>query len=348
MSRLFILTGNRYSIKELSKTIGAVAEQNGFEVTIATATSIHYTKRTVFNSAIIVYPFYPLFNGVYVAFHFEMINTPNKKSIYYTMTEGTPLHYLLNPYHRRIRRIYTPSLYAKKLLEKANITVDGIIPHGFPDFLYDVAEQLRLKYRNKIERDFKGKLVIGAIADSLPRKNADGLAEALKILATKRNDYVTLVMASQEVSHKFDNIPNTYLIGATGEQTHQEVLGWLGAVDLFVAPSMAEAFGLTVLEANYMGTPVVAPLLEPYREFANTDYNYFFEPDSEQEEQTKEGVVMKLAKYQPIALANAISDALDEAINSKDTFQERRARVAEKAQQFKASEIYKKLLELVK
>jgi len=347
MSKLYILTGTRYSIKELAKTIGFVAERNGFEITIATATSMHYTKKSLIDRSIVIYPFYPLFNGIYVAFHYEMLNSPNKKSVYYTMTEGAPLRYLLNPYHKYLRKVYTPSLYAKKILESSGITVDGVIPHGFPDFLYDIAEQLKIKYREKIERDFSGKVIVGAIADSLQRKNANGLAEALKLLGAQRNDYVALIMTSQDISQKFDNIPNTYIVGVTGEQTHQEVLGWMGAIDIFVAPSMAEAFGLTILEANYMGTPVVAPLLEPYREFANTDYNYFFEYENEEEIQSKEGVVMKLAKFSPLTLANALSTAIDEVIQNRNTYEERKIKVQEKAQTFKASEVYKKLLDLV-
>jgi len=206
---------------------------------------------------------------------------------------------------------------------------------------------LSAKYRLKIARDFSDKIILGAIADKLPRKNADGLIEALKLLASRRNDYVVLVETDPDLAPKFDNIPNTYIIGATGEQTHQEVLGFLGSVDVYIAPSFAEAFGLTVLEANYLGTPVVAPLLPPYKEYAS-DSNYFFEPEEVVQEDSRESVLMYLHKYSAKTLADQIEYAIDEIKNNRDSYKNRKNKVKEKVEPFKATEIYKKFIDIIK
>jgi len=40
MNHVLIVTGNRYSIKELAKTVGFVLEQNGYQVTIVSNVSL--------------------------------------------------------------------------------------------------------------------------------------------------------------------------------------------------------------------------------------------------------------------------------------------------------------------
>ena len=347
MSHVLIVTGNRYSIKEVAKTVGFVLEQNGYQVTIVSNVSYINPRREKIDRYIVIYPYYPLFNQphIWMAYHFSV--QAGIPGLYYAMTEGVPKAQLLNPCHRRYDGVFTVSVYAKYLISRVGIPVQGVIPHGFPDFLEVTVIELSAKYRQKIVRDFGDKIILGAIADKLPRKNADGLIEALKLLASRRNDYVVLVETDPDLAPKFDNIPNTYIIGATGEQTHQEVLGFLGSVDAYIAPSFAEAFGLTVLEANYLGTPVVAPSLPPYKEFAS-DSNYFFEPEAVVEEDTREGVLMYLHKYSAKTLADQIEYAIDEIKNNRDSYQNRKIKVKEKVEPFKASVIYREFIKIIK
>jgi len=88
-----------------------------------------------------------------------------------------------------------------------------------------------------------------AISDK--RKGLDYLIKAFKLLNDK--NLVLIIYGTDQRIEQNENIINYGKIDNEGD-----LINLLSASDLFVAPSIQEAFGLTVLEALSCSTPVVS------------------------------------------------------------------------------------------
>ena len=107
-----------------------------------------------------------------------------------------------------------------------------------------------------------------------PRKNVETLVAACDLLWSRSARAPDLVLAGGsgwKTSALFDRIARSpfrdkiHLAGYAGRQVARDLYQ---AADVFVYPSLAEGFGLPVLEAMACGTPVVASTAEALREVA--------------------------------------------------------------------------------
>jgi len=102
-------------------------------------------------------------------------------------------------------------------------------------------------------------IVFGAASPKSPYKGWKYLKEALDILKTKPNNdnYSVAIFGSDYDSEIANAIPfKTYFLGRLKDEYSTALV--YNAADVFVAPSMAESFGMVILEAQRCGTPVVA------------------------------------------------------------------------------------------
>jgi alpha-1,3-rhamnosyl/mannosyltransferase len=116
-----------------------------------------------------------------------------------------------------------------------------------------------------------------------PRKNVGILVEACERLWSKRADLPDLVLAGGagwKTSALFDRIersPFRKRIHMPGYATRAVARDLYQAAEVFAYPSLAEGFGLPVLEAMACGVPVVASTAEALREVAG-DAALFADP----------------------------------------------------------------------
>lgn len=113
----------------------------------------------------------------------------------------------------------------------------------------------KIKLREKFNLPNNKKIILfGAMkADYNENKGIRYLEEALKLLPKQK--FMVVVFGNEDKKRKEYAIP-TYYIGKIQEE---DILSDLyNCADVFVAPSMQEAFGYTVCEALSCGTPVVA------------------------------------------------------------------------------------------
>jgi glycosyltransferase involved in cell wall biosynthesis len=107
-----------------------------------------------------------------------------------------------------------------------------------------------------------------------PRKNVETLVAACDLLWSRSARAPDLVLAGGsgwKTSALFDRIarsPFRNKIHLAGYASRQAARDLYQAADVFVYPSLAEGFGLPVLEAMACGTPVVASTAEALREVA--------------------------------------------------------------------------------
>ncbi len=67
----------------------------------------------------------------------------------------------------------------------------------------------------------------------------------------------------------------------TGKVPRQDVIKHYASFDYFVQPSLAEGFGIVLLEAMTVGVPVIASDLEVFKEVAKDTVTYFKKGDAQ-------------------------------------------------------------------
>jgi glycosyltransferase involved in cell wall biosynthesis len=128
------------------------------------------------------------------------------------------------------------------------------IPHGVDVEIFSPQHKAAARRSWGLPQD---RVVIGFGADliDIRRKGLGLLLDALERLPTK-TPVVALVFGKGELPSSGRRLPHVKSIGFLDEP-HSQAAAY-SATDIFVVPSLQEAFGLTGLEAMACGTPVVA------------------------------------------------------------------------------------------
>lgn len=131
------------------------------------------------------------------------------------------------------------------------------IPDLIDDKLYKPFDKAVAKKILNIEAD-KIVLSFGAIAVNSPYKGWSFLREALDNLKDKldRDKVLILIFGSARNSEIEESIPfETRFLGRIRDDLSANIV--YNAADVFIAPSLAETFGLVIAESLSCGTPVV-------------------------------------------------------------------------------------------
>jgi glycosyltransferase involved in cell wall biosynthesis len=150
--------------------------------------------------------------------------------------------------------------------------------------------------------------LVGMTGHLAPIKGADEFIRASAVVARRRDD-VTFVVAGEDKSRAGENRRRLErLVGDLGLGGRVHLPGWvddvpslLSALDLFVSPSRAEPFGLSIIEAMACGVPVIATRSEGAGEILEDGVT---------------GLLVPLGDHE--ALAGAICALLDDGRRSAD------------------------------
>src|SRR5690606_17893850 len=122
----------------------------------------------------------------------------------------------------------------------------------FNIFKPTIAKQQTRKKHNIPENAFV--LCFGAADFTNRRKGFNELIQALEQINKETTNVHCLVFGAGSLILNQTNLPPIHL---TGHLTPKELAEVYGASDIFVIPSLHEAFGLTAIEAMACGTPVI-------------------------------------------------------------------------------------------
>ena len=162
---------------------------------------------------------------------------------------------------RQLTRVYPETR------ERVRVVPNGVDAEFAPSTDPAAREQTRRRHAG-------GKPYILYLGTLEPRKNVGVLVEACERIWRRRADFPDLVLAGGagwKSSALYDRIERSSFRGRIhmpGYATRDVARDLYQAAEVFVYPSLAEGFGLPVLEAMACGVPVVASTAEALREVA--------------------------------------------------------------------------------
>lgn len=144
----------------------------------------------------------------------------------------------------------------------------------------------------------EGKWIVTQVANVMPAKDFDTLIEAARLLAERRDDvHLVLVGRDTDSSALAGAVNQAGLDGVvTLAGRRDDVAGILSASDVLVLSTHKEVFSVATLEGMAAGLPVVVSDIAAFDEMF---------------EHGREG--LKVAPGNPAALADAVTDVLDDA-----------------------------------
>ena len=161
--------------------------------------------------------------------------------------------------------------WAKKIISVSRNTKEDLMRlYGVPEEkIYIVYEGVSLETRStqqstKFLPSRKHKPYLLFVGRIEKRKNIEGIIEAYRILVEKYNISHKLVLAGrpgygyESIKYKVENSKHKEGIIETGYVSEEEKYSLLKNAAVFLFPTFYEGFGLPILEAQSLGTPVVA------------------------------------------------------------------------------------------
>lgn len=195
------------------------------------------------------------------------------------------LRLLLRLAVRRAHRVLTLSHAAKEDMLRYGVEAERVVvtPAGVGAAFRPCPPPEIVALRDRLELPGRYVLFVGA---DQPHKNLSRLLEAWAILQTpfqRTEQAVTLVLAGFDRTGRttVDRVPASSLarVRHLGPIRDDDLPALLSGAEVFVFPSLAEGFGLPVLEAMACGTPVACSTAGSLPEVAG-QAALFFEPTS--------------------------------------------------------------------
>lgn len=184
-------------------------------------------------------------------------------------------------------RIVVPSNYAKKELEGIGIEVDKVVPHGID--LKKVAQVCNSKSRLTISRDrinvlsvfsnlFQERKILGLHIllytwSCLPRETRNRARLLLKLPKGKK-DFVNQMANSLGVGKEEYLVIDQWL-------SENEMLCLFNSANIYVHGTLADAFGIPLIESIACGTPVIALDAQPWNEIINEEVGWLVKVSKE-------------------------------------------------------------------
>jgi glycosyltransferase involved in cell wall biosynthesis len=182
----------------------------------------------------------------------------------YFPIDGFPIP---KPWHDWINQCDVPvvfSKFAQNLIEQTIGRKPSLIYHGVNTDVFKPLDKQEV-------RDSYGvgdKFVVGTVARNQPRKNLPALIKAFSIFAKNKPDTLLYMHTQiQDVGWNIDEIVNRFEVSDKAFTTggfnaykgvsDEELVRIYNMFDIFVLPTMAEGFGLPILEAQACGIPVL-------------------------------------------------------------------------------------------
>ena len=343
--KMALLTSRATSLKEVARGIAYVARKKGITPIILEYAPSPVDLKRLANTALVIMTMNPLLSRSWFMAAREY-NANDIPSWIYTTTEGRLPRRYVKDWMRRDLTFIANSQYTREKLEEAGLTVIDVIPHGI---VWDDVEAA-LRNREAARRHLSERLGDGVyfvtVASAQRRKGHDLYAAAIGIAATMCEDCKFYILTQAGAAGYYADLPNVYVDTRFGELTRLEVLSLIAAADWYVQPSLAEGFGLPVLEAQALGVPVIHVAYPPLTEHSHPD-NITIPYEQVVYDTMGEGIEYELHIYRPQDMAEAIKRARDIRAESPDDYRALSEKVRAHARQYEAEKVYSRFFDSI-
>jgi glycosyltransferase involved in cell wall biosynthesis len=243
------------------------------------------------------------------------------------------------------------SNYVREKLEESGIPVEDVVHHGVDaEEVKYVRENIHLgeKYILDAGIDPSKYIVVTAVVSSLPSKGLWWLAKVAREVAKLDAGIKFLVVTDGRGLEYLNGLDNVVAKPDFGVLDRTLTLAIIGASHIHAVPSLAEGFGLTILEAMALGVPVVHADLPPTREYSVgwrvpvVDVVKFV-----QKRPHHSGIVYEHHLYRVDDFAKTIVEVAEMVRNNDETVKQYRQRAVEKATELDIRNVYSKLIKKV-
>jgi glycosyltransferase involved in cell wall biosynthesis len=180
----------------------------------------------------------------------------------------------------------TESRKKLKLREGVRDEKLAIIPNALDTTLFDVTKNERAEYRQEIMTRFhlpKDAFIFGNVSRMTKEKGHEIAIEAFSELlekkgAHKENSYLLLAgggALEDSLRRLVSLLGLEKRIILTGVFPYEDLIKYYSSFDAFVFPTLAEGFGYVLVEAMYMGLPLICSDLEVLKEVGGNTVTFF-------------------------------------------------------------------------
>jgi len=310
MTRYGIITARPPSLQVVANDIAFVLRKMGHEATAYNWQIPYFQAKNKFERSIIFIPFDPLFVTPWCLLQRDYIKH-GIPTVMYVTTEGKPKPHLIYDWIKKDSTFIACSKFVSEMLRQVELNVIDVIPHGVN---IEKIRKMRGAPRAQGER-FKRKLgvktLFGTVVSDHPRKGLPLLAEAIKQASAELPDTGFYILSTTKAVNHFEENPHVYLNTLFGKLSREEVLNLIGTFDFLLLPSLAEGFGLPLLEAQALGVPAIYPNYNPLTEIAHPKANFPFPFKTQEFVDVGDGTLYLFHQYKPEEMVKQIRNAYE-------------------------------------
>jgi len=263
-------------------------------------------------------------------------------TLLYISLEGFLLE--VQPSMKYIRYV-AMSNYVRSRLEYRKLHVVDVVHPGID---FTLLRRVKIHTGSAIMKrygiDREKRIVALTIARDLPSKGFPWYAKVISRVAEKDRRIKFFIVTTPGADRHFERLGNAVAVAPIyGTLEREEMLSLIASSHIYVMPSLAEGFGMPVLEAMALGVPAVHADLPPLTEFSVGFYvNAKDVIRFRQKRPYHSWIVYEHFMYDTDEFADTVIYVAD--LIHRETLDDYRARATEKARQFDATQQYKKLI----
>ena len=347
---LRVLTSNRaVSLQNVASDIVKVATAVGVEAAWYDRPFTSFELRKAGDSALVVMAVDPLIATPWFLLCRDY-NRGGVRNLFYATVEGGLNRRFVHPWMREVRFVAN-SEYTRSKLAEAGLPVVGVVPHGVDLELVSRARSSRrlgAEYLAKLGADPSKHVVVLTVSNAHPRKGLAWYDQVVEEVGRRDGSVRFVVVTEEKGLGYFRRRPNLVVSADFGKLPRVTVLAAMAAAHVVAVPSLAEGFGLPVLEAMALGTPVVHAELPPLMEFSEgfkvpvKEVHYF-----DRTEVGPSGIVYEHHLWDPKEFAEVLLQVVDHYRSRRDAIVDYRVRACEKAVRYSVYAVYTKLLRMM-
>jgi len=344
--KIAVITSRATSLMNVARDIAYVAKKRGLTPVMLDYIANPHDLARMVDSAVIVMTMNPLIARSWFLLNREL-NRLGVPSFIYTTVEGRlPLRHIKDWIRRDVLFVANSSYTRAKLQETGVVVLDTVL-HGINLEEVDIVLKRRDAVRRIIENKLGQGIIFGVVASNHPRKGLDLFSDVVRMVREKTRDAKFYIVSTAGAKSLFEGIDGVYVDTNFGKRTRTEILAIISAFDWYIQPSLAEGFGLPVLEAMALGVPCIHLAYEPLTEFSDPKANIWVPYDRIEFFDFKEGIEYELHLYEPKEFVDSILTAVEITKKRRDEYRERKEMARKTAMNFDVMKLYPRLIDLL-